>query len=72
LKGKIESIQWIKNKKSIGKWSPNWDGPFHIKNVFLNNAYSIIEPTTARHIASINEKYLKQYKLSINEMKITT
>lgn len=26
---------------TLGKWSPNWEGPFRIIQVFLNNAYEI-------------------------------
>lgn len=29
--------------KSLGKWSPNWEGPFQIVQVFTNNSYKIEE-----------------------------
>lgn len=30
-----------KNDKTLGKWSPNWEAPFRIIQVFSNNAYEI-------------------------------
>lgn len=32
--------------KTLGKWSPNWKGPFQIIQAFFNNAYEIKELTT--------------------------
>lgn len=26
---------------TLGKWSPNWEGPFRISQIFSNNAYKI-------------------------------
>lgn len=30
-----------KKDRTLGKWSPNWEGSFHILQAFLNNAYEI-------------------------------
>lgn len=30
---------------TLGKWSPNWEGPFRIIHVFSNNVYEIEELT---------------------------
>ncbi|XP_027343131.1 uncharacterized protein LOC113855699 [Abrus precatorius] len=34
-------LPFDKKSRKLGKWSPNWEGPFEIENVFSNNAYSI-------------------------------
>ena len=28
-----------KNNRVLGKWSPNWEGPFKVMKVFSNNSY---------------------------------
>ena len=30
-----------RNDRVLGKWSPNWEGPFKVVHVFSNNAYEI-------------------------------
>ncbi|XP_058753061.1 uncharacterized protein LOC131626241 [Vicia villosa] len=32
-----------RNDKVLGKWSPNWEGPFKVIQVFTNNAYELEE-----------------------------
>jgi hypothetical protein len=47
------------------KWSPNWEGPYRIKEVVPGNSYmvqSIHEISLSR---AINEKYFKKYYPSI-------
>src|SRR6266487_2306422 len=46
----------------LGKWSPNWEGPFKISQIYSNGAYEIEELTSERRILNINGKYLKKYK----------
>lgn len=29
--------------RALGKWSPNWEGSFKIKQLFSNNTYEIKE-----------------------------
>lgn len=36
------------NDKLLGKWPPNWEGPFQIIRVFINNAYAIEELSSDR------------------------
>ena len=48
--------------KVLGKWSPNWEGPFQIVQVFSNNAYEIEELTPEGRILQVNGKYLKRYR----------
>jgi len=55
----------------LGKWSPNWEGPFKITQVFSNGAYEIKELTEDPHTLSINGKYLKKYKPILQEVKIS-
>ena len=54
--------------KSLGKWSPNWEGPFKILKVLSNNAYMIEEVEGSRVIRSINGKYLKKFRPSIYQV----
>jgi hypothetical protein len=55
----------------FGKWSPNWEGPFKIVQVYSNGAYEIEELTPEKHTLSINGKYLKKYKPILLEVKIS-
>lgn len=50
------------NDRTLGKWSPNWEGPFKILQVFTNNAYEVEELTLEGQVMRINDKYLKQYR----------
>jgi hypothetical protein len=49
----------------FGKWSPNWEGPYRIKEVVSGNSYMVqsIDGTSLPRV--INEKYLKKYYPSI-------
>src|ERR1044072_2125711 len=51
-----------KNDRVLGKWSPNWEGPFKVIHVFSNNAYELEELALDRRILRVNGKYLKKYK----------
>ncbi|XP_050908335.1 uncharacterized protein LOC127121957 [Lathyrus oleraceus] len=55
---------------ALGKWSPKWEGPFHILEVFFNGSYEIKELNEDRRILRVNGKYLKKYKLVLQEIKI--
>ena len=57
--------------KTLGKWSPNWEGPFKIVRVFSNNAYEIEELDSEGRIFRINGKYLKRYKPFLQEIRLT-
>ncbi|XP_050896866.1 uncharacterized protein LOC127103664 [Lathyrus oleraceus] len=46
----------------LGKWSPNWEGPFKVLQVFSNNAYEVDELAPDRRILRVNGKYLKKYR----------
>ncbi|KAK2350898.1 protein NYNRIN [Trifolium repens] len=61
------------DKKDIllGKWSPNWEGPFKIVQVYSNGAYEIEELTPEKRTLGINGKYLKKYKPVLLEVKIS-
>ncbi|KAK2362505.1 hypothetical protein QL285_087565 [Trifolium repens] len=56
----------------FGKWSPNWEGPFKISQVLSNGAYEIQELTAEQRSVNINGKYLKRYKPSLQEIKVST
>lgn len=51
-----------RKNRVLGKWSPNWESPFQVVQVFLNNAYDIEELTSNLIILRVNDKYLKRYK----------
>jgi hypothetical protein len=52
----------------LGKWSPNWEEPYLVSQLFDGNAYKLMHIDGEEHIRSINGKYLKPYKPSFNEM----
>jgi hypothetical protein len=52
----------------LGKWSPNWEGPYLVSETFGGNAYRLMHINSDEHIRAINGKYLKLYKPSMNEM----
>ena len=52
----------------LGKWSPNWDGHFLINEVFDGNAYKLMDISGNEYTRSINGKFLKLYKPSMNEL----
>lgn len=56
--------------RTLGKWSPNWEGPFKVIQFFMNNAYEIQELGIDLRILRINWKYLKQYKPMLQEIQI--
>jgi hypothetical protein len=59
-----------KKDRVLGKWSPNWEGPFKVVQVFSNGAYEIEELTEEQRSLVINGKYLKKYKPTLQEVKI--
>jgi hypothetical protein len=60
-----------KKDRVLGKWSPNWEGPFKVVQVFSNGAYEIEELTEEQCSLIINGKYLKKYKPALQEIKIS-
>ncbi|XP_050893371.1 uncharacterized protein LOC127099893 [Lathyrus oleraceus] len=56
--------------RALGKWSPKWEGPFQILQVFSNGAYEIEELNKDKRILRVNGKYLKKYKSVLQEIKI--
>jgi len=58
-----------KKNRILGKWSPSWKGPWQILRVFSNNAYEIEELNDDQRIMRINGKYLKKYRLMLQEIK---
>ena len=61
-----------KNDRVLGKWSPNWEGPFKVMQVFSNNAYELEELALDRRILRVNGKSLKKYKPILQEVRIST
>ncbi|XP_050215358.1 uncharacterized protein LOC126666543 [Mercurialis annua] len=48
-------------KEALGKWSPNWEGPYKIFQVLGNGAYVLADIEGRVHDRAINAKYLKKY-----------
>lgn len=61
-----------KRNRTLGKWSPKWEGLFQIVQLFSNNAYEIEELDEDRRVLRVNGKYLKKYKHALHEVKILT
>ena len=61
-----------KKNKALGKWSPQWEGPFRVLKVFSNNAYEVEELLDDKRVLKVNGKYLKKYKPSLREIRIVT
>ena len=81
VKGKmfaVDDLVWRvilpmdRNDRVLGKWSPNWEGPFKVLQVFSNNAYEVEELAPDRRILRVNGKYLKRYRPLLQEAKIST
>ncbi|XP_073152966.1 uncharacterized protein [Henckelia pumila] len=53
--------------QELGKWSPNWKGPFKVHRVLEGNAYWLASVEGEIHKRCINGKYLKVYVPSMHE-----
>ncbi|XP_075515591.1 uncharacterized protein LOC142550238 [Primulina tabacum] len=53
--------------RELGKWSPNWEGPFKVHKVLDGNAYWLSSLDGHPHKRCINGKYLKPYFPSMRE-----
>ena len=51
--------------RKLGKWSPNWEGPFKVHQVQPGNAYWLASLQGEPHKRYINGKYLKKYFLTM-------
>lgn len=46
--------------RMLGKWSPNWEGPFRVIHSFSNNTYEIEELEFDHRIMRVMESILKR------------
>ncbi|XP_075489560.1 uncharacterized protein LOC142528399 [Primulina tabacum] len=53
--------------RELGKWSPNWEGPFKVHKVLDGNEYWLSSLDGHPHKRCINGKYLKPYFPSMSE-----
>ena len=60
-----------KHSRAFGKWSPNWEGLFKVTKKYAGNAYAIVDVNSNLKVPAINEKYLKEYKPIMYEVKIS-
>ena len=51
----------IMNKKSKGKFEPNWEGPYIIEEAYEGGSYQLITADGERPMLPINGRYLKKY-----------
>ncbi|XP_050877722.1 uncharacterized protein LOC127081513 [Lathyrus oleraceus] len=58
--------------RTLGKWSPKWEGPFRVTRTYRNNAYEIEELGGDQRVLRVNGKYLKKYKPMLQEIQIQT
>ncbi|XP_058784384.1 uncharacterized protein LOC131659178 [Vicia villosa] len=81
VRNKVFSINYLiwkvvlpmdRNDRVLEKWSPNWEGPFKVIQVFTNNAYESEELAPDQRIIRVNGKYLKEYKPTLQEFTIST
>ena len=49
----------------FGKWSPTWEGPYHISQCLPGNAYILMDLDGQEFERALNGKYLKKYYPSI-------
>jgi hypothetical protein len=49
----------------LGKWSPNWEGPFRVVRCTPGNSYILKTLLGEEFTAAINGRYLKKYYPSI-------
>ena len=56
--------------RTMGKWSPKWEGPFKIIQTFSEGAYEIKELSEYQRLLRVNGKYLKKYRPMLQEVKI--
>jgi len=54
-------------KQGLGKWAPNWEGPFQIHRVLKRGAYHLKDLNGYVHRRKINGRYLKAYVPTIWE-----
>ena len=59
-----------KRDKVLGKWSPNWERPFKVIQVFSNGAYKIEELAFDERTIRINGKCFKKCRPVLQEVKI--
>ena len=59
-----------RKNRVLGKWSPKWEGPFQILQIFSNGAYEIEELDEDKRILKVNGKYLKKYRPMLQEIQI--
>ena len=58
--------------RELGKWSPNWEGPFKVHQVLHGNAYWLVNLQGEPHKRFINKNYLKKYFLTMWEILKTS
>ncbi|XP_075515859.1 uncharacterized protein LOC142550667 [Primulina tabacum] len=53
--------------RDLGKWSPNWEGPFKVHKILDGNTYWLSSLDGQPHKICVNGKYLKPYFPSMRE-----
>ena len=50
-----------------GKWSPNWEGPFVVKEVKPNGVYELVDEQGELQVPGVNARFLKKYYSAIGD-----
>lgn len=61
-----------RRNRTLGEWSPKWEGPFQVTRTYNNNAYEVKELGGDKMMLGVNGKYLKKYKHMLQEIHIKT
>lgn len=56
--------------RTLGKWSPKWEGSFQVIRTFSNNAYEIKKLGGDQRVLRVNGKYLNKYKPMLQDIQI--
>jgi hypothetical protein len=55
----------VSRSNKFGKWSPNWEGPYRIEEVILENSYMAQSIQGTTQPRALNGKYLKNYYANV-------
>ncbi|KAJ1378170.1 Ribonuclease H-like superfamily [Sesbania bispinosa] len=57
----LKATDAVMRKQHTSKWSPNWEGPYFVKEVYDSGYCTLLDPEDERVIGPVNFKYIKKY-----------
>ncbi|KAJ1390990.1 Ribonuclease H superfamily [Sesbania bispinosa] len=57
----LKATDAVMRKQHTSKWTPNWEGPYIIKEAHASGYCTLLDPEDQRIIGPINFKYVKKY-----------